>query len=284
MKFIMPNAALGPLLIRNGQRIKELGARHGAAVQAARYGTSSTNPRERLVTIAGDDAETCKVVLRSMLELFKSEDVLGQLARQGAPFYMRQVIPTACAGKVLGPAGDQIAAINAATGANVIVESKPLNAAFIPFRVINFSTQDMPTFLVAIGMVVDLLQQDEKYAEAIRELTSVSFRIIPIPASKAGAVMGPAGSHIKSLQEVLRVKIGISDAKEHSGRPVMKYAAVWGYTDNVNVACDVIAVATGGSVMGARQRPGQGESTGRSRSEHGDGRDRDDTQASEAEL
>lgn len=38
----------------------------------------------------------------------------------------------------MGPEGEQIKAIGARTGCSVVVEAKPRNAAFVPFRLVNY--------------------------------------------------------------------------------------------------------------------------------------------------
>ncbi len=43
------------------------------------------------------------------------------------------------------------------------------------------------------------------------------FRIIEIPERRVGALLGPSGSHIKNLQEVLRCKMGVADNSNKPG-------------------------------------------------------------------
>lgn len=58
----------------------------------------------------------------------------------------------------------------------------------------------------------------------IRELSSVCFRIIEIPERRVGALLGPSGSHIKTLQEVLRCKMGVADASNKVGSRFVRCA------------------------------------------------------------
>ena len=73
-------------------------------------------------------------------------------------------------------------------------------------------------------------------------MTSVCFKILEIPERKVGALMGPGGAHIKSLQEVLRVKLGVAD---DSTKPGSRFVSLWGSPMNVKVAVDVVMLATG---------------------------------------
>jgi hypothetical protein len=45
------------------------------------------------------------------------------------------------------------------------VEPKHVNAAFIPFRIVDFAAPDAPALAAAVAEVMDRLVQDEKYAE-----------------------------------------------------------------------------------------------------------------------
>jgi hypothetical protein len=63
-------------------------------------------------------------------------------------------------------------------------------------------------------------------AAGIRELTSVCFKIIEIPDRRVGALLGPNGAHIKSLQEVLRCKMGVADNSSKPGSRFVRWATV----------------------------------------------------------
>lgn len=255
IKLVIPHAALAQLLSNKGQRMKEIESQHGVVIQTSRYGKASLNPRERLVTIASKDYASCKAALQSILEVIYSNDSEGAEEQLTNTIVVRLVIPSSCAGIILGPGGDQIARINDAVGASVIIESKMPNAAFIPYRIVNVSGTEIGPCMDAITYVLDLLEKDMKYAEIIKEINSVAFQIVPFPASRAGAVLGPGGAHIKSLQDILKVKIGItSNASNDVGRNSIKHAAVWGMADNVRVACDVLTVATGGTLADSVSR------------------------------
>lgn len=69
-----------------------------------------------------------------------------------------------------------------------------------------------------------LLAPSRRPRAAIRDLTSVCFRIIEIPERRVGALLGPSGSHIKNLQEVLRVKLGVADNSNKPGSRFVRCA------------------------------------------------------------
>lgn len=225
----------------------------GAFIQATRPGYAVFSSRERMLIIAGQNAKQCKSALRIMLESLDSQGVADKLSRVGQPsnrLFLKQIIPAPCAGKILGPGGDQIAAISAMSGASVVIEAKPNNAAFIPFRTINYMAQSVQTLAAAGDAVADLLEQDDRYAAAIRDITSIAFKVVQIPEKRAGGLLGPGGTYIKALQDMLKVKMGICEGS----KPGSRYVAVWGPPTNVNVALDVIAVTTGGLVRGTMSK------------------------------
>ena len=236
------------MLINKGQGIKEIERQHGSIIQASRYGKASLNPRERLVTIAASHYASCRSTLQSILEASSVDDASGD--EDFSKFIVRLVIPSNCAGTILGPGGEQISYISSTSGAGTIVESKNPNAAFIPYRVVNVNGTELNQCMNALDLILRLLDRDNKYSDGIQEINYIAFQVVPFPANRAGAILGPGGAHIKSLQEVLKVKIGITNGTSsvEDSEGSLKYAAVWGPSDNVRVACDVLVLATGGSL------------------------------------
>ena len=133
------------------------------------------------------------------------------------------------------------------TGASVVIQAKPVNAAFIPYRYVNYMSPSLEKLADAIDRVSDLLNEDDRYMPAIREINSVALKVVSIPAARAGSLIGPGGSYIKMLQDVMKVKLGICEGN----KPGSRFVTVWGAPSNVNVALDLISVATGGIPAGA---------------------------------
>lgn len=74
-----------------------------------------------------------------------------------------QVIPAMCAGKVMGPGGEAIKSLSERTGCSVVVEGKSPNAAFVPFRLVNYLAPGAAQIAAAVAEVVELVCQEEKY-------------------------------------------------------------------------------------------------------------------------
>jgi hypothetical protein len=169
-----------------------------------------------------------------------------------------------CAGKVMGPGGEAIKALGERSGCSVVVESKNPNAAFVPFRLVNYLAPGTAEVAAAVAEVAQLVCQEEKYEGAIRELNSVCFRIVEIPERRVGALLGPSGAHIKSLQEVLRCKMGVADSTSKPGSRFVRCvprcaeragAGRWGSTPSDCCCC---CCSCWLSQRGAGQRPGWG--------------------------
>jgi hypothetical protein len=77
------------------------------------------------------------------------DSALIKMSRRQLLFF-RQVVPSACVGKLLGPNGEQIKALSARTGCSVVVEAKPPNAAFVPFRIVNYMAPTLDGLLQAV--------------------------------------------------------------------------------------------------------------------------------------
>ena len=252
LKFIIPNALTGAVMGKGGENVSEIRDVTGAFIQASRTGSAVLSYRDRMITVAGDTPDSVKAAVRMLLQSLKNQGVADRLERinySAGRMFLRQVIPAPCAGKILGPGGDQIQSINMSSGASVVVEAKAANAAFIPFRYVNYMAPTIERMADAIDMVCDLLSQDERYVPGIREIHSVAFKVIQIPEKRAGSLLGPGGTYIQTLQDIMRVKMGICEGN----KPGSRYVAVWGSPTNVNVAMDVIAVATGGRPKGATE-------------------------------
>ena len=77
--------------------------------------------------------------------------------------FLQQVIPAPCAGKVMGPGGEDIKALSERCRCSVVVEGKVANAAFVPFRLVNYLAHDVRQIIAAVGDVSGQLCKDDKY-------------------------------------------------------------------------------------------------------------------------
>jgi hypothetical protein len=235
----------------NAENVVAIRAATGASVQVARPGTATASDRDRLLMVGGEDLESVKAAVAAVLSTLEREGAADRLRKQGYPgkVFLKMVIPAPAAGRVLGPGGETIAELCTRTKCNVVVEAKPANAAFVPFRFVNFLSSSTAVLGEAVAAAMDLVFVDERYMAGIREITSVSFRVVEVPEKRVGSILGPGGAHIQALQELLRCKIGVCDT---SRKPGSRFVSVWGPPAHVRIALDVVAACTGG--LGDRGR------------------------------
>ncbi|KAL4858199.1 Far upstream element-binding protein 3 [Chlorella vulgaris] len=244
-KFLVPAAVVGAVLGRGGSTVAAIKRETGAYVQFTRPGTATNTPRDRMMIVAVESREQLPRAVALMFEAIEAEGAIDRMrTKQYASdkLFFQQVIPAICAGKVMGPGGEDIKALSERTGCSVVVEGKLPNAAFVPFRLVNYLASEPQQVAAAVAEVTELICQEDKYEASIREVSSVCFRIVEIPERRVGALLGPGGAHIKSLQDVLRCKMGVADM---STKPNSRFVSIWGAPLNVKVAVDVVMLATG---------------------------------------
>ena len=64
----------------------------------------------------------------------------------------------------MGPAGEHIKAIGERSGCSVVVEAKAANAAFVPFRLVNYLAPDAASLVAAVGEVCQTVVLEDKYS------------------------------------------------------------------------------------------------------------------------
>ena len=62
-----------------------------------------------------------------------------------------------------GPGGEDIKALSERCRCSVVVEGKVANAAFVPFRLVNYLAHDVRQIIAAVGDVSGQLCKDDKY-------------------------------------------------------------------------------------------------------------------------
>lgn len=293
-KFIVPTSLVGALLSGGEGRhiISTIKQATGALIQFSRPGAASLNKIDRLMILSGQTVDSCTSALTLLLlevlpTLDPNYDRIRSYFRSNhngsngscssininnttGMLTLRLVIPSNCAGKVMGPGGEQIKSLSRSTGTSVIVESRQPNSAFTPFRVVSILAPTALSLHAAMVSVMQTVSQDEvRYFSGIKEITSVCFEIVAVPAGKVGVLLGPEGRHIKVLQDVLKVKLGIAfsnstnNNNKKSKQPSsnssnatasisiststekVKYVSIWGPPMNVKVAKEAVLVATG---------------------------------------
>ncbi|RMZ53013.1 hypothetical protein APUTEX25_001132, partial [Auxenochlorella protothecoides] len=230
-KFLLPDAVTGAAVGRNGSTVNAIKQQTGTFMQGA-----TTYPTERLLIFASPSVASAAAALRVLLDCLAAvPGALERLApRPGSPeLALRIVIPGHCAGAVMGPGGETIKALGARCGCHAAVEPRPPRAAFVPFRAVALAAPGPAALAAGAAEVMDLVTRDPRYAPGIQAVTSTCFRMLPVAERRVGALLGPAGAHIRALQDVLRVRMGVEDGADLAG---VKHVSFWGPVENVDVA------------------------------------------------
>uniref|UniRef100_A0A1D1ZZB9 K Homology domain-containing protein n=1 Tax=Auxenochlorella protothecoides TaxID=3075 RepID=A0A1D1ZZB9_AUXPR len=244
-KFLLPDAVTGAAVGRNGSTVNAIKQQTGTFMQFCRYNSATTYPTERLLIFASPSVASAAAALRVLLDCLAAvPGALERLApRPGSPeLALRIVIPGHCAGAVMGPGGETIKALGARCGCHAAVEPRPPRAAFVPFRAVALAAPGPAALAAGAAEVMDLVTRDPRYAPGIQAVTSTCFRMLPVAERRVGALLGPAGAHIRALQDVLRVRMGVEDGADLAG---VKHVSFWGPVENVDVAMRAVALATG---------------------------------------
>jgi transcription antitermination factor NusA-like protein len=172
-KYLLPTSVVGAVLGKGGATVNAIKRSTGAYVQFTRPGTATNSPKDRMMIIAVDSSEgtaaavqTVVAAMQMILAAVEAEGALDKLCtKQFAPdrYFLQQVIPAACAGKVMGPGGEDIKMLSQRTGCSVIIEGKSPNAAFVPFRLVNYLAIGPVEMAAAVAEVAELVCQEEKY-------------------------------------------------------------------------------------------------------------------------
>jgi hypothetical protein len=252
-KFVLPSAAIGPLMGHSGSHLEEIKTATGCFLQVSRPGVAALSDRDRVVAIAAPDVASAVRAAQAMLTTIEREGGVDRLRKRNTPgkVYLKMVIPAGSAGKVLGPGGETILEICSRSRCSVVVEGKAANAAFVPFRYVTFLCATLAQTSDALALVMDLVSQDERYHQGIRDIQSVAFRVVEVPEKRVGSILGPGGSHIQALQNMLHCKIGVADS---TAKPGSRFVSVWGPPPMVRIAIDVVYAAAGAR---ARARPAE---------------------------
>lgn len=265
-KFLMPHSLTGLVLGYQGATVKTINRATGTFIQLTRPNTDTNSPEVRTMVMAAPSADSAANALRLLLDSISSGGGLSEL--EGPPgviapsgtMVLRMVIPQICAGTVVGPAGETVKGLGARHGVWAAVEARDPRAAFHPFRILVLAGDSHSGLAAAAANAMSLLALDSRYAGAIRTVNSTCFRTFPVPYKRVGLVMGAKGKHVQALQDMLRVKIGVTDAID-SRR--CKHISVWGPVQSVEVAVQAInvSISTWDGVVQRQQRPLPAQST-----------------------
>lgn len=237
LKFLIPNALSGCIIGKQGSNLDRIWSSTGAFIQANAPGYAVASRKERFIIVASDSMERCLqgvIMMMRSIEAANKTDLLGNSG--DGRLYLKQVIPGACAGSLIGIRGYNLGRISEENKISVIVEPKPRNAGIVPFRIVSYAGSTVDELILGLQAVVNSLRGDDRYSEEIKAIKSVVLKVVEIPGSRVGAFIGPKGLHVQALQQVLRCKLVVSKSSTEDN---VYYLTIWGQPENVRAALNI---------------------------------------------
>lgn len=239
LKFVIPNLLSGCIIGKNGSNLDTIRSQTGAFIQANAPGYAVSSRKERFIIVASDSMEQCVQGISMMLKSIESDNKVEFLrnSRDGY-LYLKQVIPGACAGSLIGMKGYNVERLSEECSVRIRVDSRPKNAGIVPFRLVSYAGSTVDQLITGLRGVVTCLEEDDRYITDIKAIKSIVLKVVQVPENRVGALIGPKGIHLQSLQQVLRCKLAIS--KSSSGGQVSHYLTAWGQPENVRAAIRIV--------------------------------------------
>ncbi|KAE9550200.1 hypothetical protein FO519_006587 [Halicephalobus sp. NKZ332] len=180
IKILIPAAAVGALIGKGGESMRNLKNESGCRVQMSKNQEVYHNTNERICLVKGKVA-SCMIVVQTILEKIKEKaDSSGHtdpydLKGVDRSKEMKLVVPNTSAGMVIGKNGASIKEIRENTGASIQVYPKAGSeeAKVSAERVITVGADTAEILIDAVGKVLEKVAADPQHAQ-------------PVDAPKAG--------------------------------------------------------------------------------------------------
>lgn len=241
----IPNEAVGLVIGRSGETIRQLQIRAGADIQVSRE-----QGEERGIVIQGPPenvAAAKDLVERIVAE--KLESVTNGAASGGNPGPSSMVssdtqflIPQRHVGLVIGSGGQQIRQLQDNSGARIQVAKDPIPGSGHPLdqRQVTLSG-DPSSVATAKKMIEDLMAQDRGATASVGGgIPGAVKKVIEIPNHTVGGVIGGQGRQIKYMQETSGAHIQMQKNEDVTPGATMREVTVEGQQAQVDLAVQLI--------------------------------------------
>ena len=235
LKFVVPNSLSGCIIGKSGVNLNRIREKTGVFVQASAPGSTVASSKDRMIIIAGESMSYC---LWALVELIDSIRKAGKdhMLMNGSKYTLRQVIPGSSTAKVFGVRSTLLAYVQTCIGIDLTMDPRPPNACMTPFRIVRYSSHSLDSLLQGVAKVC-VAFDSETYQKEIKEIKSIVLRVVKVPKSRLGVIIGAKGTSLKALEDVLNCKFAIgrdsTDSKD-------AYITIWGHPKNVYVAVQVL--------------------------------------------
>jgi len=235
LKFVVPNSLSGCIIGKSGVNLNRIREKTGVFVQASAPGSTVASSKDRMIIIAGESMSYC---LWALVELVDSIRKAGKdhMLMNGSKYSLRQVIPGSSTANVFGLRSKLLAYIQTCLGVDLTMDPRPQNACMTPFRIVRYSSYSLDSLLQGVAKV-SMAVDSEAYQKEIKEIKSIVLRVVKVPKSRLGVIIGAKGMHLKALEDILNCKFGIARESTDSKDA---YITIWGHPKNVFVAAQVL--------------------------------------------
>lgn len=235
LKFVVPNSLSGCIIGKSGGNLNRIREKTGVFVQASAPGSTVASSKDRMIIIAGESMSYCLWALVELMDSIRKAEK-DHMLMNGSRYTLRQVIPESSTAKVFGMRSKLLAYVQTCIGIDLAMDPRPPKACMTPFRIVRYSSHSVENLLQGVAKVCAAFDS-ETYQKEIKEIKSIVLRVVKVPKSKLGVIIGAKGTSLKALEDVLNCKFGIgrdsTDSKD-------AYITIWGHPKNVYVAVQVL--------------------------------------------
>eukprot|EP00890_Picochlorum_soloecismus_P003215 jgi/Picsp_1/3895/NSC_01407-R1_far upstream element binding protein 3 len=235
LKFVVPNSLSGCIIGKSGGNLNRIREKTGVFVQASAAGSTVASSKDRMIIIAGESMSYCLWALEELVDSIRKAGK-DHMLMDGSKYSLRQVIPGSSTAKVFSMQSRLLAYVQTCIGVDLSMDPRPPNACMTPFRLVRYSSHSLDSLLQGVAKVSTTVDS-ETYQNEIKEIKSIVLRVVKVPKSRVGVIIGAKGMHLKALEDVLHCKFAIgkdsTDSKD-------AYITIWGHPKNVYVAVQVL--------------------------------------------
>ncbi|CAD5231356.1 unnamed protein product [Bursaphelenchus xylophilus] len=210
VKVLIPAGAVGALIGKGGEAMRQLKTDSGCRVQMSKNQEMFHNTNERICLVKGK-VTACmmvmKVILEKIQEKIESNNPADPFDLKGLnrPNEMKIVVPNTSAGMVIGKSGASIKEIRESTGANIQVYPKAGSeeAKQSMERVITVGAEQNQVLLDAISKVLEKVAADPLHAQEAQKTeqypSSQSFAFGRVDSTPAFGGLSSFGGSTQSV-------------------------------------------------------------------------------------
>jgi len=264
----IPNNAVGAVIGRGGEKIREIQTKSGVTIQMQREIEMKPGQTDRRLTIRGpaDLFDNAKKLILAVVNEYKNPhhaQASGRNTNRGGPIVKQIKVPHRSVGAIIGRRGVTINEIQNSTQTFVSIPSTP-DEDNPDYRTLGISGHSMQACDLAEEKIFNIVT--ENINAAINGRTSTGTRAVPPGASvvsfevgheHVGAIVGKRGTTIRRLEYNYQVKVDIPPDPIPGSSPPLRKVDVIGPLQNAeNCKLEIARIVGQFSLADARRISG----------------------------